>query len=331
MALTGGSWPNLNDIIKRTAPDGSIETKIAMLLSQQNDVLMDAPVMEANQLLGHRETVQTALPNTYLRRFNKGTPRSKGSTAQVTDNIAMYEARSAIDMKLARLNSFSASWRFTEEAGFIEAMGQGLARDIFYGNNVDDPDAMTGFAARYNSLTGPQKDQIIDCGGTGSTNTSIWLICWDDDTMNLRYPKGLTADKIVTAQDLGQKTVNDSDGNPFEALETLYETNLGLSIKDYRYAVRLCNIDVTQLKSDGSTLDLWNKLIEATERLQSTSKGRCYIYMNRTVRTALRLQASNKKNVRLDRMEVDGKMLEGMDGIPFRRVDALLNTEERVV
>ena len=59
--------------------------------------------------------------------------------------------------------------------------------------------------------------------------------------------------------------------------------------------------------------------------------GRTVIYCNRTVKTYLELQAMNKTNVLLSLGEFNGKPVTTFRGIPIRTVDALLNTESRVV
>jgi hypothetical protein len=59
--------------------------------------------------------------------------------------------------------------------------------------------------------------------------------------------------------------------------------------------------------------------------------GRVAIYCNRVVSTYLDLQAMNKTNVLLDMMEFEGHTVTTFRGIPVRTVDAILNTEARIV
>ncbi len=60
------------------------------------------------------------------------------------------------------------------------------------------------------------------------------------------------------------------------------------------------------------------------------SWGRPAIYVNRTLGTALDLQALNKTNVLLQMLEWDGKPVTAFRGIPIRTCDQILNTEETV-
>jgi hypothetical protein len=59
--------------------------------------------------------------------------------------------------------------------------------------------------------------------------------------------------------------------------------------------------------------------------------GRPVIYCNRTIKSFLRRQITNKENVNLTLDNVAGKKVLAFDSIPVRRVDAILNTEAEVV
>ncbi len=329
MATLGVNWPTLVDVAKRLNPDGTIATP-AEILSEVNEVLQDFPVLEANLPTGHRETIRTGLPDVYWRRFNKGVPQSKSRTQQITDTIGMMEARAMVDKELADLNGNSAQWRLSEDKGHLESMSQKLAQTIFYGNELTNPDEFTGLAARYSSKSAENGVNIVDAGGTTGKLTSIWLVCWDTDTVNMRYPKGMADGAGITSNDLGVQQVNDSDGNRYEALETKYMAKLGMSVKDWRYVVRIANVPVALLEDDAATYDLWNLIIKAMHKLPMLTKGKCYFYMNRTVAQYLDLQSFNKKNVQLNRTEINGRMIPDFRGIPFRTVDKLLNTEDRI-
>lgn len=330
MAIKGQTLPTLTDVAKRLDPDGNIDM-VAELLSEVNPIVEDAPFLEGNLPTGHRETVRTGLPEVYWRKFNAGVPISKSRTQQLTNTIGMLEARSHVDKDLANLNGNSAEWRFSEDKAFLEAMSQAMAETIFYGNELQTPERFTGLAPRYSDLSAENGQNIIDAGGTTGRLTSIWLICWDTDTVNMRYPKQQQGASFLKAQDLGEESVTDADGNYFQALRSLYKWNAGLNLKDWRYVVRIANIPVDSLGEDGAGADLWNLLITAMHKLHSLKKGKCYFYMNRTVMQYLDLQSFNKSNIQLTQQEVDGEMITKFRNTPFRECDALLNTETRVI
>src|SRR3954469_7430597 len=120
---TIGTLTNIVDVAKRTDPDGSIAA-IAELLNQTNEVIPDVPFMEGNLPTGHRASIRTGLPTIYFRRLNQGVPPSKSTTAQVDEATCMMEGRGQIDRDLAMLNGNTAEFRASENAPFIESMGQ---------------------------------------------------------------------------------------------------------------------------------------------------------------------------------------------------------------
>ncbi|TRR45281.1 hypothetical protein DNP46_24955, partial [Salmonella enterica subsp. enterica serovar Panama] len=109
---------------------------------------------------------------------NYGVQPSKSTTVQVTDGIGMLETYAEIDKSLADLNGNTAEFRLSEDRAFIEAMNQQMARTLFYGDTSVNPQQFMGLSSRYSDLTATNAQNIIDAGGTGTDNTSIWLIVW---------------------------------------------------------------------------------------------------------------------------------------------------------
>jgi hypothetical protein len=105
-------------------------------------------------------------------------------------------------------------------------------------------------------------------------------------------------------------------------------------VKDYRYAVRIANIDMDTLtKNNASGADLMDLLTQATEIIQSTTGGNVVFYAGRSVSGWFRRQAMNKSNVLLSLEDVGtgGRRMLAFDGIPFKRTDALNRVDEQRV
>lgn len=335
MATLSASWPTLLDVAKRIDPDGKA-AKITEMLSQDNEILDDMPWMEGNLATGTRVTVRTGLPTAAWRKLNAGIPRSKSTVAQIDETTAMLEAWSDVDKDVAELNGNSAEFRLSESASFIESMNQTMASTLFYGNSVSAPESFLGLAPRFDDVPttsggAENKDNVIDAGGTGSTNTSIWLVGWGANTISGIYPKGSQAG--LNHEDLGLDTVLDDKGNPFRAYRDHYQWKCGIALRDWRYVVRIANIDVTALVKDAAAgADLINLMTRALERIHSLNGVRPAFYMNRTVRSILRQQqVAAVKNSTLTVEELYGKRVLMASEVPCRRTDALLNTEARVV
>lgn len=333
MAVLPTGALTLADWAKRLDPDGKVPT-VAELLSQTNEILEDAVFQEGNLPTGHRVTIRTGLPQVYWRTLNMGIPASKSTTAQVDEQCGILEARSHIDVEVARLNGNSAEFRMSEDEAFIEAMNQQQAETMLYGNPASDPRQFLGLAPRYSSLSAGNAQNILDAGGTQTDNTSVWLVVWGKNTIFCPFPKGSMAG--LQHMDLGEDDVLDSNGNTYRALKTLYQWKNGLVVRDWRYAVRICNIDVSNLVSESSAADLVKLMARAMDRVPSLRRGRAVFYANATVHSMLRIQALNKSQNALsveDALTQFGtnEKVTSFLGIPIRKVDRILNSEARVV
>ena len=330
MPALAANNPTLLDVAKRLDPDGKIAA-IVEILNATDPVLDDLTFVEGNLPTGHRTTIRTGLPTPTWRKLYGGVQPTKSTTVQVTDSCGMLEAYAEVDKALADLNGNTAAFRLSEDAAHIEAMGQEMASTLFYGNEGTEPEAFTGLAPRYNSKSAQNADNIIDAGGTGSDNTSIWLCVWGPQTGFGIYPKGSTAGLQMT--DKGQVTVENVDGNGgrMEAYRTHYRWDAGLTIRDWRYFVRIANIDVSDLDTVSNTKNIINWMIQASERIPELGKGRAAFYMNRRLREKLRLGILEKISSNLSWETISGERVMTFDDIPVRRCDALANTESRVV
>lgn len=327
----------LVDWAKRIDPDGRVPV-VAELLSQSNEILQDCMFKEGNLPTGERVVIRTGLPTVYWRALNQGIPSSKSTTVQVDEACGMLEARSEVDKDLAMLNGNTAQFRLSEDSAFLEAMNQAQASCLFYGNPGYDPKQFLGLAPRYSDLSGPNNAQnIISAGGSDArTNTSIYLVVWGDNTVYCPFPKGSKAGLIH--EDLGEQTVYNSDGTRMQALATRYQWKNGLVVKDWRYVVRICNIDTAALMAQTGTQAITAATIivklmaRALDRIPNMAMGRAAFYMNRTVHSGLQLMAMDKNQYVLSiqkGLSEFGTPMAWTDflGIPLRKVDAICNTE----
>jgi len=337
MATLTATNPTLLDVAKRTDPDGKIDS-IVELLAQSNPILEDMTFIEGNLLTGNKTTVRTGLPTPTWRKLYGGVTPGKSTTAQVTDSCGMLEAYAEVDKALADLNNNEAAFRLSEDSAHIEGMSQEMASTLFYGNEGTEPEAFTGLAPRFNSLSAQNADNIVDAfSGSGGDLTSIWLCVWGPQTGFGIYPKGSKGGLQMT--DKGQVTVENATdysggavgGGRFEAYRTHYRWDAGLTIRDWRYFVRIANIDISELGTLSNTKNLIEWMIKASERIPSYGKGRACWYVNRTIREKLRLGILEKVTNNLSWETVSGKRVMTFDDIPVKRTDALVNTESRVV
>lgn len=325
--------PTLSDLVDRLGPDNKYQ-EIAEVLNETNEMLDDMTFVEANGVTEHVTTVRSGLPTVTWRKLNYGVMPSKSKTKKVKDSLGMLEAFATVDKKLAELNGMKESWRTSENTAFIEAMSQTLQRAVLFGDSTKDPEQIMGLAPRFNTTNKTKAENainVIDAGGTGPNLTSVWLVAWSPDTVFCTYPKGSKAG--LQEQDIGEEAAYDEDGGEYRVLKTHYAWDIGLVVRDWRYVVRIANIDLDTLKKDPDSeggADLIDLMTDAIERLPNERKGRMAFYANRQISTFLRKQRRYAKNVNITQEEVAGRKVTAFDGVPIRRVDALTAGEAQV-
>jgi len=317
----------LMDIAKRTDKDGKI-LPIIETLAQDNEILQDMLWQECNQGTNHVTTVRTGLPTVFWRKYNQGVPSSKSTTKKVTDSTAMLEAYSNVDKKLADIQTDARAYRQSEDVAFLESMNQKVATTVFYGSAANSEEFF-GLTERYNDTTAENSKNILDGGGSGSTNTSIWLVGWGDRSIHGLYPRNSKAG--FTQEDKGVQMVSDANSQQFDAYVTKYGWDPGMSVRDWRYAVRIANVDVPALKSGTGAADLVTLMIKARNLIPRNRAGiRLAFYCREEVFTRLELQLVAKTNAVLSWRELQGQQVLSFGDIPIRKVDALLATEAKV-
>ncbi|WP_242876587.1 major capsid protein [Stenotrophomonas maltophilia] len=333
MSTIGNTYLTLADVFKLTDADKQIAAVIE-LLAQDNPILQDMIVKECNDGTTHLTTVRTGIPEGTWRMLYQGVQPTKSTTAQVRDATGMIEAWSEIDEKLVRMTGDSAGLRLSEAQAFLEGLNQGVATSMFYGDQATSPAKFTGFAPRFNKIaTSGSGAQIVDAGGTGSDNTSIWFIVWGENTVHGLYPKGSKAG--IDREDKGKQTKTNADGSILDVVREKFQWDIGLSVRDYRYVSRIANIDVSDVKA--GNVKLYDFMRKAYYKLKQrrVMGGRAAIYLNTDMLEALDALATNGGTtdnfVRLTRKEIEGEEVLTYRGIPLRESDALLNTEARVV
>lgn len=324
-----GTAVTLQDVARRLDANGKID-KIVEMLTETNEILQDMRWIEGNLPTGHKTTVRTGLPQATWRKLNYGVPTGKSTTAQITDTCGMLETYAEVDKALADLNGNTAEFRLSEDRAFLEGMNQQMAETLFYGDTAKHPERFIGLAPRYNSLSADSGKNIVNAGGTGNDNTSIWLVCWGDNTAHGIYPKGSKAG--FQHQDLGEVTLEDGAGGKYQGYRTHYKWDCGLTVRDWRYISRVANISVSSLAGTDCTapVSLIDLMIDAYYKIPNMNMGKPVFYCNRTILAYLHKQVRNDKNVNLYLDNVEGKPVVKFLGIPVRQCDQIKNTEARV-
>lgn len=343
MGARNGALATLVDVTATYGEAGESQGQIAEILTKENPILEDISWKEGNLLTGERTWVRTSKPATSWRRYNQGVPKSKGTVGAFDEAAAQLVATSQMDRGLAILGGNPAQARMNFAKPFFEAMNDEMSETLFYGNSFYESKEFTGLAPRYNDLDGVTGDYIVDAGGTGTDSRSMWIINWDPETIGGLYPKGskaglmhmdTTADKNLgpDGYPIGD-LVQDESGNDYLAYGDWWQWDCGLYVKDHRHAVRIANIDYSELNPARSTgADLEMLLVQGIERIKALGSNAA-IYVPKPIGAMLRMQAlSDQRTGRsmLGFETIGGRKVVSFDGVPIRSVDALNVDEARV-
>jgi len=331
-----GELPNIVDLTKRMDPDGSIAA-IAELLAQYNPILDDIPLKESNLPTGHRLTVRADTPIPTWRKLNYGVRPTKSRTAPVEDTIGILEDYAEVDKELAILNGNTAEFRLSEDKPHLEGLSNTMATTLFYGDTNVYPERYLGLSPRYDILGIPSNkppaqsqsaylpNVVSAAGTTADQQTSIWYIVWGEETVFGIYPKGSKAG--LSNEDLGEVTLQDGEGGRFQGFRTHYQWKMGLCVKDWRYIVRVANVELAQMETEANQKALYKAMIKAKYTVPQTNKGRGTFYCAPAVQAMLDIAAVEKSNAALGYSKVFGDEVLSFRGIPIKGCHAVLETE----
>jgi hypothetical protein len=330
MSTLSATQPTLLEVSKLYTGDGT-PLPLAELLAEQNPILDDIPWKEANQTNGHRMSTRSGLPAAAFRKLNAGVAASKSRYVDVTESCALMSSIGQIDRKLVQLTTNEADFRMKENIGHMTAMNQAFAASLIYGDPTVDPEKFLGLFPRFSDITGPENaENIIDAGGNDTDLASIALVGWGEEGAFGLYPKGTQAG--LKHEALIDELVADANGNQYMACRDLFEWDCGIGVKDWRNIARIANIDLSALtKNAASGADLIDLMVQAVELINAPDSVNLAWYMPRKIRGFLRRQIGNRSNTWVTLEQIAGRKVVAFDGIPVRRVDAMVGNEARVV
>lgn len=337
MAILGYSYWDLIDVM-RAKDDGLSD--VAEVLTNLTPFMKDANVRTCNSGTSHQSSIRTGLPGVSWGALYQGIAQTKGSYTEVKDTTGFVEGLSSVDERLLNLKpDEAAKLRLVEGNGFMESIAQTIDSAIWYSDVKVNGKQFHGLGPRFNTIA---NGNVVNGGATGSNNASIWFVTHGDAQTSIITPENVPAG--FQREDMGRQRVLDANGNPFYVKEEKFTQHVGLTVKDWRYNSRICNIDVPSVIAGTVALNplmrhayykLQGRRAYKMEKPGMPSPGRTVIYMNRGLLEALDAEATNGRSgvdnfVRLTPMEIQGEEVMTWRGIPIRETDALLNTETLV-
>jgi len=331
MAVIGNTYLSLADAYRMSGPLKGT-ARIIEMLAQYNPTLADGNTVECNMGEQHFTSIRNGLPEPVFRKLYQGVTPTKGTTSEVKDSTGMAEDWSEVDAKLVEKQKNPGTFRLNEARGHLMGMSNKIARYTWYGDQSTEPEAFTGLSPRFSSFTAGSGSQLVDAGGVGSDNASIWFVTWGEEHTHYLYPENSVGG--VQREDKG-KTTKEVGDQLYDVYREKFTWDVGLTTRDYRGVARVCNIDLSELQSNPTTggAYLSELMIDAYYNIQNPGQGtgRTIAYCNRDIMKFIHKQAKNENNVELSLEMHAGKPITSFLGIPIHRDDNLLSTEQRVV
>ena len=331
------------DVAKQTV--NGMVPEMARLLEQTNAIGEFMRWMPTNKETYHVTVVETGIPQPSLRRLNQGISPTKGTAAQIEDGMAHIENRAIMDVDMPAGSAGNlAKIRLNHSRQHIEGFMQYFAYLLFYGNQALDERQFNGLASRYNAITGNVADNVINAGGTGTDNMSVWLVDHGEGGLTGINPPGDTAG--LQHEDKGTEFVTTSvtagsESTGFYAYVDRFVMKAGITIPDWRRVVRICNVDLSDLvgatgtQASSASTYLIDLMADAIERIPNAERrsSNLKFYCTRTAKTWIRRQSAVKAANTITFSAPAGTTeipVLRAHGVPVHVCDQLLHTEDDV-
>lgn len=300
-----------------------------LLKFSENEILTDLRWKEANGGTRHKESTFDDLPQGEFGPLGGFYGSGKATARQVEEDVAHMKLFSKVPVDIARNSGNPARYRKQEDEAVVEGLSEQAAEVIFYGNHDTDVWQPQGLANRLNALS---MANVLDAGGTSASDglTSIWVIKQDPRSFFGIYRQGIPAG--LNVRDLGEEAdIDTSTGKERRVYKTLFEWEMGFMIRDPRVVYRIANVPVPDSDLDETAFAAWNHLlVRILNTIPKRNAGQMRIYCNADVLTQLDIMQLTRGNMNYTPASPDGKIPAAYRGVPLRRVDALLSTEDEV-
>jgi len=293
---------------------------VAEVLNEENAVLADAPLMQANDITSHISARRTRLPQPVWIKVGNGWSSTTALSQSIREPIGIMKDRAEFDREMMKLAPDKEKYRMQQERPHLEAIAQEFANTFVYGSSVGSPEEFDGLATRYANLS--DYGVFDNSAGSGAgNNTTIWLVQWDAAECHLVYPRNHPSAGI-TQEDMGLQLIAGDNSLNKWAFITEFGFSVGISVTDIRRIKRVCNIN-TDLTS-ALTLDA-DILIQAKNQFKNP-RG-VVMYCKEDVMNQIDILGKDKMNVTWSTSSIFGEPVRNVLGMPVRRLDAILSTE----
>jgi len=321
---TVNSQLTFRELSNRLAPGDKDLAEIAEVMEEKNEMLLDIPWFQANQVLSEKITRRTSLPSGTFRKAYKGVPTKASTTQVVIEPVSLLETLSDIDEDIVNNAPDPQGFRRGEDVAFVEGLSQQLADAFLESEQAGDPEQFDGLKIRLNDL---DQTNVIDGGNSGGT--SVYGVNWGRRKTYGIYPAAGANRGTLGLQMIDKDIVDklDSDDYTYHVFRTQFKWWNGLAVKDELTTIRYANINAT---IGGTNSFNENKLIELLNRNHMKGLG-ARLYVGVEVMTQMQIRLKDKGNVNFDKVNgLGGVAVMTFMNIPIRQLDAIKTNESTV-
>jgi len=260
--IKGGNYWTFRDLASGRLPNGKIDPDVINMIAENNPFMQDILWKECVKGREDVTTIKTGMPKATLRAFYEGIIASKGTKKQVTNSCATVSSALKFDWRIYEAQKDKASYLKDEQADHTEVVSAGVAKLLFYGDTKDTPKAINGFSSVFgeyapDNLSDDKLAAFYCLNGAHASPSadakrrSVWFVGWGRKSAYATYPEGSNAGIKIGELKSQYLPGKDDDGNETDMLWGIQEFNhdVGLTVKDYRYCGRICNIDISNALS----------------------------------------------------------------------------------
>lgn len=343
MATKGNTVLTYRDLVAGRKGDGSFDSDIVELMVDQNPILDDIVITEANDGSSNKTTIRTGLPSVAWTGFYEGVQASHGSKKQVRNTSGRIKTKIEVDKDLWDQAPDKNALLLDEVSSHSEAMMSEMADCLFYGNVDSEPRKFNGLVNFYGQLQAASStddrvarhyvfDGMSPTQASEAALRSIWLVGWGQKSLRCFYPQrsqgGLRKGewKPVDVED-GITT-----GATLEVYRQYMTWELGLDVRDYRYGGRIANVQADEMFDTTGVPNYIELLQQLVTRVHDSGVRQAF-YMDKIVLEAMQVWFSRKtmgNAITYENVQQRLGKVPHIFGIPVRYCDALNTNETKV-
>lgn len=336
-SIKGSRNPTYRDVLSGLKKDGSRDADIVELFVQENPILDDIVVGEANEGTSNLTTIRAGLPSVAWTGLYEGPQASKGSKMQVKDASGTVESLLEIAKKLYDIAPDKEGFMLDEARSHVEAMGQEVAATMLYGDIATNPKKFNGLVKRFPNISnGEDSDQspfyVLD-GSKSSISTaalrSIWFVGHGTKAVSAFYPKGTQGG--IVRNPVEEVWTEDTTNGKFKVMRQLFQWHIGLTVRDFRFAGRIANIESDAMFAATGQPDYLELVRRLHVRVRTAGVSPVW-YMDRMTFEMLHVVASRKTQSNAIRQDtLFERPVQTLYGYPVRLLDAMETDEAEAV